>query len=252
MGTEPLVSIITVCYNSEKYIEDTIKSVLDQSYQNLQYIIIDGKSSDSTMDIVHKYESKYPGKMRVISEKDEGIYAAMNKGVLLADGEIIGILNSDDFYTGPDVVQDIVGTFQKTGAECVYADIKYVDSDDISKIVRVWKTHKGDFKKGWNPPHPSTFIKKNVYDRFGLYKKEYKLSSDYDLLFRIIEIGKIEHAYLNKTIVHMRVGGRSTRGIIRSNLLGSREIYQTLKMYHQKNSLWIVIRRILAKINQFI
>jgi glycosyltransferase involved in cell wall biosynthesis len=251
MEKRPLVSIVTVCYNSEKAIEDTLKSVLNQTYQNIEYIIIDGESTDSTMEIVRSYSEKFPGRINYISEKDDGIYDAMNKGVLLAKGEIIGIINSDDFYTGNTVIEEIVNEFTGTDVDCVYADLEYVDEHDTTRIVRVWKTHKGDFKKGWNPPHPSTFIKKSVYDRFGLYKKEYKLSSDYDFLYRIIEIGKITHSHLNRTIVHMRVGGRSTSGIIRSNLLGSREIYNTLKDNNQKWKIYIVVRRILNKITQF-
>lgn len=250
MNNNPLVSIITVCYNSEKYIEDTILSVMKQSYKNLQYIIVDGLSTDRTMEIVNKYKTIYNNSIQAISEKDAGIYDAMNKGIELAGGDIIGILNSDDYYVDENVIQRVVDEFLISQYDCVYGDLDFVDANNKEKIVRVWKTSKGDFKKGWNPPHPTSFITKSAYKKFGLYKKDYKISSDYDLLYRMIEIGGISHSHIPQKLVHMRVGGASTRGI-KSNIIASFEIYKTLVENKQKWTLFIIIRRLLAKINQF-
>ncbi|MDF1617759.1 glycosyltransferase family 2 protein [Petrocella sp. FN5] len=250
MNDRALVSIITVCYNSEKYIESAIKSVLSQNYSNIEYIVIDGGSTDRTLDIVRKYSEHSSIRIKVISEPDEGIYDAMNKGVKLAEGDIIGILNSDDFYINNKVITWVVNTFEATNADMVYGNLVFVDRQDTNRIVRVWDTFKGEFLKGWNPPHPSTFIKKSIYKEFGYYKKEYKISSDYDLFFRMIEIGKVNHHHLNKTLVKMRVGGASTSGW-KSNYVGSKEIYMTLKEHNVRFRRWIVLSRLLKKIKQF-
>jgi glycosyltransferase involved in cell wall biosynthesis len=250
VNNRSLVSIITVCYNSEKYIETAIKSILSQNYNNIEYIVIDGGSKDRTVEIVRKYSELSTIRIKVVSEPDEGIYDAMNKGVKLAEGEIIGILNSDDFYINDEVITCVVNEFEATNADMVYGNLIFVDREDINRTVRVWDTFKGEFSKGWNPPHPSTFIKSSIYKEFGYYKKEYKISSDYDLFYRMIEVGKVSHHHLNKTLVKMRVGGASTSGW-KSNYVGSKEIYQTLKENNVRFKSWIVIIRILKKINQF-
>lgn len=250
MNDRALVSIITVCYNSEKYIESAIKSILSQNYNNIEYIVIDGGSNDRTLEIVYKYSELSTIRIKVISEPDEGIYDAMNKGVKLAEGDIIGILNSDDFYINNEVITDVVGAFEATNTDMVYGNLVFVDREDTNKIVRVWNTFKGEFLKGWNPPHPSTFIKNSVYKEFGYYKKEYKISSDYDLFYRMIEIGKVNHHHLNKILVKMRVGGASTSGW-KSIYVGLKEIYQTLKEHNVRFKSWVILNREVKKIKQF-
>lgn len=250
----PLVSLITVSFNSDKTISDTIESILKQTYGRIEYIVIDGLSNDNTVPIVKKYEQHFKDKgftMKIISEKDNGLYDAMNKGVTIATGEIIGILNSDDFYTDEFVIEKVVNSMKKENADCLYADLQFVDQEDTTKIVRTWKVKKGDFRLGWNPPHPTTFISKETYNKFGLYKVDYTISSDYDILYRIIHKGKVKVAYLQEFIVRMRSGGRSTRGI-KSNIVASKEIYITLKENNQKYRLLIIIIRLLVKIRQFI
>jgi glycosyltransferase involved in cell wall biosynthesis len=255
MGKEkPVVSLITVSYNSERTISDTVESILKQTYENIEYIIIDGLSSDNTVKTAKSYASLLREKgygFKIVSEKDNGIYDAMNKGIKLSTGQIAGILNSDDFYTNEFVIEKVVNKMISENADCLYADLLYVDEFDTDKIVRKWKADKGDFRLGWNPPHPTTFITKKTYDKFGLYKTNYKISSDYDLLYRIIHKGKVKTSYLEEYIVRMRVGGRSTSGI-KSNIISIKEIYATLKENNQKFKLPIVILRLLVKIKQFI
>ena len=152
------VSIITITYNSAETIEDTIQSVLSQDYPNVEYIIVDGASKDSTLEIVERYRSSIS---KIISERDKGIYDAMNKGVTLATGDVIGILNSDDFYADSKVVSDIVRTMQSANSDACYADLVYVDREETSKVIRSWKSGEyrhGDFLRGWMPPHPSFFV----------------------------------------------------------------------------------------------
>ncbi len=203
------VSIITICYNSEATIRETITSVLSQSYSDIEYIIVDGKSKDSTCEIVRSFGDKIS---IFVSEPDKGIYDAMNKGVKLATGDVIGILNSDDFYADANVISDIVSTFKSTGAQGVYADLVYVDRENINKITRTWKSgnyEEGKFLYGWMPPHPTFFVKREVYEAYGHYTTELRSSSDYEFMLRVIHKEKISIGYLPRVITKMRVGGQS-------------------------------------------
>jgi glycosyltransferase involved in cell wall biosynthesis len=250
----PFVSLITVSYNSENTIADTIESILKQKYDNIEYIIVDGFSSDNTVSLAKSYEPMFKNRgysFKIISEKDSGLYDAMNKGIKLSTGYIIGILNSDDFYVDELVIEKVVNKMISENSDCLYADLLYVDEKNIEKIVRRWKANRGDFILGWNPPHPTTFITKKVYDKFGLYKTDYKISSDYDLLYRIIHKGKIKTSYFEEYIVKMRVGGKSTSGI-KSNIVSNKEIYNTLKENNQRFKLLIVVIRLVIKIKQFL
>ena len=203
------VSVITICYNSAGTIEDTIQSVLAQDYPNIEYIIVDGASKDNTVEIVGKYKSQIA---RIISEPDKGIYDAMNKGVALATGDIVGILNSDDIYAYNGVITDVVNKFRETNALGVYADLVYVDRNQTNKIIRYWKSGKykpGAFKFGWMPPHPAFFVKKEVYDKFGHFNLSLRSAADYEIMLRFIHKHQIPIAYFPKVITKMRVGGQS-------------------------------------------
>lgn len=207
------VSIITVTYNSAATLEDTIKSVLKQDYDELEYIIIDGGSSDSTMEIVNKYKSNISV---IVSEPDNGLYDAINKGIKLATGDVIGILHSDDFYIYNSVISDYVKTFKEKKCEAVYSDLYYVETNDTDKIKRKWKSGEyqaGAFLKGWMPPHPTFFVKKKMYEYHELYNTSFKTAADYELMLRFIHVNEIKVAYLPKFTVKMRMGGASNASV---------------------------------------
>jgi glycosyltransferase involved in cell wall biosynthesis len=204
------VTIITITYNSAATLEDTLRSVVNQDYPNIEYLIIDGKSKDNTLQIVDKYKDKIT---KVVSEKDKGLYDALNKGIALATGDIVGMLHSDDLYESNHVVSDIVKTFEKNpSADGVYADLVFVERNDINKVTRTWESgdyEEGDFLSGWMPPHPTFFVKKECYERFGGFNTSLRLSADYELMLRMIHKNKIKLAYLPKVVVKMRMGGVS-------------------------------------------
>lgn len=251
---KPLVSLITVSFNSQETIKDTIESILNQTYKDIEYIIVDGLSKDNTVAIAKNYENRFVEKgykYKIIAEKDKDLYDAMNKGIKMTGGKIVGILNSDDFYVNEFVIEKVVNKMVSERADCLYADLLYVDEMNTNRVVRKWKAKKGDFRLGWNPPHPTTFITKSTYEKFGLYKIEYKISSDYDILYKIIHKGKSRVVYLEEYTVKMRRGGRSTSGL-KSNIIGSKEIYTTLKENNQKCKLPIIFLRLFVKLKQFI
>jgi len=203
------VSIITISYNSAETIEDTIKSVVSQDYKNIEYIIIDGASKDDTLSIVEKYKDQIA---KVISEKDKGIYDAMNKGVEQATGDIIGILNSDDYYYDQSVISEVVRLFETKKTDGLYADLVYVDREDSDKVIRYWKSGEyspGKFLKGWMPPHPTFFVTKEVYSNFGLYNTDLRSAADYEFMLRVIHKHKISLSYMPRILTKMRVGGMS-------------------------------------------
>ena len=206
------VSLITIAYNSAETIEDTIKSIVAQDYSNIEYIIIDGGSTDNTLSIVDKFKDSIT---TIISEPDKGIYDAMNKGVQNATGDIVGILNSDDIYADNKVVSRIVEAIGNK--DSIYADLVYVDRDNTDKVTRYWKSgkyRKGIFKKGWMPPHPTFFIKKSCYDQYGTYNLQLKSAADYELMLRMLHKHNISVAYLPEVITKMRVGGQSNATLL--------------------------------------
>ncbi len=207
------ISIITVTYNSAKTIEQTIQSVLLQDYEDVEYIIVDGQSTDETLSLIRKYRHKIT---HLVSEKDNGIYDAINKGISLATGDIIGILHADDFYTNDSVLTKIAETFKKNNADAVYADLFYVDQDNTEKVVRIWKSGNysdGKFLWGWMPPHPTFFVKKECYTKYGVYNTSMRTAADYELMLRFIHKHKISLAYIPESIVKMRVGGKSNSSV---------------------------------------
>lgn len=209
------ISIITVSYNSEKTISDTIKSVYNQDYDNIEYIIVDGNSSDNTTNIIKEFEPKFNGKIKWISESDKGIYDAMNKGLMMATGDIVGILNSDDFYTSNNVITTVANAFNNK-IDAIYADVHFINDNNPEKISRYYSSKI--FKRwlmrfGFMPAHPSFYIKRECLNKFGLYNTSYKIAADFEFLLRTIFIGKIKTQYIAKDFVTMRTGGASTSGI---------------------------------------
>jgi glycosyltransferase involved in cell wall biosynthesis len=203
------VSIITITYNSGATLKDTIESVVNQSYGDIEYIIVDGKSTDNSLSIIESYKDKIS---KVISEKDQGLYDALNKGIALATGDLIGIIHSDDFYTNKFVIDKIVKSIQENNSDAVYADLYYVDKVDTNKIFRKWKSGNykdGQFLNGWMPPHPTFFVKRSCYEKFGSFNLSFVSAADYELMLRFIHKHKINLSYLPEFIVKMRVGGKS-------------------------------------------
>lgn len=211
------ISLITATYNSAETVRDTLQSVLNQTFKDIDYIIIDGNSKDNTMDIVKEFEPKFEGRLRWVSEKDKGIYDAMNKGVRMAQGDIVGILNSDDFFASNDVLEKVNAAFTETPAiDGVYADVRYVDWDDTGKTVRMFSGKDFTREKlcwGKMPPHPSFYVKRECYDKFGLYSLDYPICADYDMFVKMIWLGNINTLYINDVFVNMRSGGTSSNGI---------------------------------------
>ena len=216
------ISIITVSFNSVNTIDDTFMSVFSQDYNEIEYIVVDGGSNDGTLDIVEKYESKIA---HIISEPDKGIYDAMNKGISIASGDIIGILNSDDIYPKKDTISSVVSQFKKTKCQSIYGDLQYVNAKNINKVFRYWQANpynKSNFKFGWMPPHPTFFVLKSVYDLFGTFNLNLSSSADYEIMFRFLYKHEISVQYLPKVLVKMRVGGQSNESI-RHRLLANKE-----------------------------
>ena len=209
MNSSLKISIITVSFNSAKTIKETIESILIQDYNNIEYIIIDGGSSDETINIVKSYSEKIS---YFISEKDNGIYDAMNKGIKAATGDIIGILNSDDFYPNSFVLSNVARSFEKYNCDAVYGDLVYVKAKDTTQIKRYWQAgnyNTSKIKNGWMLPHPTFFVKKVMYDRYGLYNTDLKSAADYEMILKLLYKENISVQYIPMILVKMRMGGAS-------------------------------------------
>lgn len=248
------LSIITTTLNSYKTIEASIRSVLEQRFTDIEHIIIDGGSTDGTMDIVKKFQSESGSRVaKIVSEKDSGMYDAMNKGIKLATGDIVGILNSDDIYASNEIIGLVASEFEKTGADCVWGDLVYVDKYDTNKIVRTWKSSaykEGSFQKGWHPPHPTLFIKKEIYEKLGGFRTDLGTSADYELMLRFLEKNKITSSYIPQILVKMRAGGVSNKSYlnwIKANI----GCYRAFKINGLKIDLLFMFRKPLSKIGQF-
>ena len=206
------VSIITVCFNSAATIRDTIESVLSQDYPEIEYIIVDGASRDGTLAIVNEYRNQIA---TVISEPDDGIYDAMNKGITVATGHVVGILNSDDFYSDNHVIKEVVKEFVESNVDSVYADLAIISRDD-KRYLRYYGSGKFTIKHirfGWMIPHPTFFVKRKYYEKFGLYRTNYRVAADFELLARFLWRERISHKRIPKCIINMRHGGISSHGL---------------------------------------
>ncbi|NLC87197.1 MAG: glycosyltransferase [Clostridiaceae bacterium] len=246
------ISIITATYNSEKTLKDTLESVLKQTYKDYEHIIVDGLSKDSTVQIVKEYKEKYNGKLRYISEKDSGIYDAMNKGIKMATGDIIGLLNSDDIYANENVLSKIAETFNKTNCDGTHANLIFMDEETMSKPQRIWNSKViGDVNKGWHPAHPTLYLKKEVYDKIGLFNLKYRIVADYDFMIRMMLDKSIKLQYIDEYIVYMRVGGASTDGI-KGYINNMKESTKALKNNNIKFATFVTLRRTVKTVLQMV
>lgn len=245
------ISIITATFNSAKFLTDCITSVNKQTYQNIEHIIIDGVSSDNTLDIIRNTPNRIA---KIISEPDKGIYDAMNKGIKLATGDIIGILNSDDFLASENILELIAETFRQEKCDAIFGNLDFVASNDTNKVIRKWKSSpfvKGSFTKGWHPPHPTFYAKREIYEKYGLFDISLNVSADFEIMLRFIEKHRIKTHYLDRVMVKMRYGGEST-GSIQKIIKGNRNIMKAFKKNGIKVSTFYPFTRLLPKLKEFV
>jgi len=245
------ISIITISYNAAETLEETILSVLNQTYSNLEYIVVDGASTDESMAIVDKYRDKID---RVICEPDEGMYFAMNKGISIATGDVIGILNADDTYASDDIIQKVVTKLEASNADSLYGDLHYVDRKRVKTVVRRWKAgafSRSFFLKGWMVPHPTFFVKKQVYDEYGLFNTDLRTSADYEFMLRVLYKGNISTTYLDEVMVHMKRGGQSNLSL-QNRIRANKEDRLAWVLNGIKPETFTFLKKPFRKISQFV
>jgi glycosyltransferase involved in cell wall biosynthesis len=250
--SEVTFSIITVCYNSASTIADTLRSIAEQTYPHIQHIIVDGASTDDTLRVIQSHSKRVA---HLISEPDRGIYDAMNKGIGVASGDIIGFLNADDFYAEPDAVAAVASMFDDPGVDACYGDLQYVRPDDLNVVVRHWRSspfRPGLFLQGWVPPHPTFFVRRRAYVDWGRFDLQFRIAADIELMMRFLEVHGTRARYLPKVLVKMRMGGttnKSWRNVLQQN----REIWHALKMHGLQPSLPnFVMGKLLSRSRQYL
>ncbi len=244
------ISIITSVYNNKRTIAESIESVLSQTYNNIEYIVVDGASTDGTFDIIKQYQNKIS---TFISEPDKGIYDGLNKGIKLATGDVIGFLHSDDLYQNNRVIETIAQTFKDNQVDSIYGDLIYVRQHDTSKVVRYWKSGVFSIKKlsqGWMPPHPTFFVKRKKYEEFDGFDTRFQIAADYDIILRLLGKHSITTYYIPKILIKMRIGGKSNKNL-KNLFLKSLEDIKAMKKNGIGHPSSIIIKNI-SKIPQFL
>jgi len=250
MSGLPTISVVTVSYNSRETIADTIESVAAQTHPHIEHIVVDGASTDGTLDVLQRFRDRLS---KVVSEPDEGIYAAMNKGFAMATGDVIGTLNSDDVYVDENVLGMVAEVFRDDAVEVCYGDIFYADKGDLNKVVRHWKSEPyrpGLFEQGWMPPHPAFFIRRRVLGRVGPFEASYRFAADFDFMLRALHVQQLRSAYLPHELVKMRVGGETNSTVI-NVLKGNIEAYRSCRKYGLGVSPLFIARKIFRKLPQY-
>ena len=244
------VSIITIVFNNATTVSDAVQSVLSQDYKDIEYIVIDGKSTDGTVEIIEKYGSLID---TFISEPDGGLYDAINKGIYLATGDVIGLLHSDDVFANDHVVSDIVKTFESQNVDSVYGDLDYVERDNMNGIVRKWKSGPYDRKNfiyGWMPPHPTFYVRKSCFEKYGYYDMTFGSAADYELMLRLLFKFDVTAAYLPEVMVKMRVGGKSNASI-KNRIMANSQDYRAWLKNGLKPKFYTRILKPLQKLPQY-
>lgn len=245
------ISLITATYNSASSIASAITSLKQQNFQNVEWIIVDGASKDETVTII---KNGFNGNLKITSEKDSGIYDALNKGIAMATGDIVGFMHSDDFLASNDILSKIITVFQEKKVDGVYGDLQYVDKENTSKIIRYWKSKAFTPKllnQGWMPAHPTLFLKKEVYEKHGLFNLDYKIAADYDFMLRIFKEPDLKFKYLPEVITKMRVGGASNRSLKNIKLKSSEDL-RALRANGIKNPYLVLAQKNFSKLGQFV
>jgi glycosyltransferase involved in cell wall biosynthesis len=244
------ISIVIPTSNSAATIRDTLESVFSQTHQDWELIIEDGLSQDDTLSILREYEHRCKGRMRIFSEKDDGLYDAMNRGIARATGDVIGILNSDDFYYDEHVLEDINRAMESQPVDCIYGDLKYVSAKNKHRVVRIWKgsQHKeGAYMRGWHPAHPTFYARRECYDKLGMFNTSLEVSADFELMLRFIEVAGLRNRYVHRFFVMMRMGGESNSSL-RNIIRGNRNILRAMRENGLKPSPLFIIRRMMPKL----
>jgi glycosyltransferase len=244
------ISIITATFNSSATIADCIASVNTQTHVNIEHIIIDCKSRDNTLEIINSSPNRVT---QIVSEPDSGIYDAMNKGIGMATGDVIGILNSDDLYADNTVLENVARVLGNTSVDCFHADLYYVKKDNINQIVRYWKSSEfipGAFSKGWHPAHPTFFVKREVYEKYGIFNLDFTLAADFELMLRFFERYNITSRHLPEAIVRMRLGGKTSKNL-KNIIIQNIECYKAFKVNRIAVSPFYLLYRLIPKLKQF-
>ena len=248
-----MISIITATFNSAKTLKDTIQSVLRQTNKDFEYLIIDGGSTDETIDIVKSYESEFSGRLKWVSEKDQGIYDAMNKGIKMASGDVVGILNSDDYFTSDDILQTVDNAFKSHEIDAIYGDIHFIRDGNPQKCIRYYSSRMFRpfwLRFGFMPAHPSFYCKREVFEKAGLYSLDYKIGADYEMMVRLFKRHKIKSLYANKDFVTMRTGGASNTNV-RSRLTLIEEDVKACRENGIYTNRFFIMLKFLYKIFEF-
>jgi glycosyltransferase len=244
------ITIITVTYNSASTLPTAIESVLGQSYPNIEYIIVDGASTDGTRELLESYGTRIS---KWVSEKDNGIYDAMNKGLRMATGDYTGFLHADDILASSTVIEEMVAVLTSANPDVVYGDLEYVQKDDVNRVVRYWQScdfNRTLLKKGWMPPHPTVYVRTSLFQSLGGFDISFKISADYHFLLRLLSLNTIKAKYLNMLMIKMRVGGASNRSL-KNIIRKSKEDYRALKI-SQVGGLRALLLKNIGKLHQFV
>jgi len=245
------ISVITASYNCVATIRNCVESVICQKHKDVEHIIIDGASSDGTLEKIDSYKDKIA---KIVSEPDNGIYHALNKGLKIASGSIIGILHADDIYANDRVLDTVATVFRLDNIDSCYGDLQYVDKDNAYRIIRHWKSSNyklGKFRHGWMPPHSTFFVKRGIYERYGYFDTSFRIAADYELMLRFLKKHKISTQYIPEVLIKMRLGGASNKSI-KNIIIKSFEDYKALKKNNVNTALPTLLLKNISKIPQFI
>jgi len=243
------ISVITAVYNGRDTVADSLDSTLSQSYPQVEIVLVDGGSTDGTLELLEGYRSRVA---TFVSERDQGIYDALNKGIRLSTGDVIGFLHADDVFASRDALASIAAAFEDPSVEAVYGDLVYVRRDRLGSIVREWRAGpytRAHLQKGWMPPHPTFYVRRSVYERLGNFDLAYRIAADYDLMVRFLFVAAIKAAYVPQTLIRMRVGGVSNRSL-RSVINKTKEDYRIV-LQHGVGGAMTVLQKNLGKVSQF-